>query len=362
MSDEIYVCSIAFTSDGFEILRKLDSNGNIINSFGSGGIGVTRLSSNGGSYLSVAKNGYLMGSSLMMASPDGKRTKEIYSGYGDLKFSSDGYIFNLNSGLSKNDTSKSWPHSEVLGFGIKGNVSLLGNSESIQLNSHNSVFVSSNKEYISLSDSSYIYKLKPDNGAFFNNFGKAGTQYITFPEGKNRLEAMGEIIDKYVYLSGKVDGTAAGSFALCKLDTNGNYVNSFGKNGRLLIPMEGTDASSNALLVNSKNEVFAAGYTTVAGQKQLAIIKLKDQPLSVEDLHVKETEVQIYPNPSKDVFYIKNPPEGASVNIYNSLGLKVLSKSLKAQQTVNLAEFSAGNYVMEIVSETYRKVFKIELQ
>ena len=357
--NNVYFISQIFSQDGIERLRKINDIGIIDKKFGNEGF--CYLGYNANTYLAKANNGYIMGSGGKMASPDCKKIKEVYGYTGDLSFSSDGYLYVASyDGVSKIDTSKSFGSSAVLSFGNNGRVQLPSYSNFLKLNLNSSIFVTGNK--LDIKDTSYLYKLKPSNGSFFNSFGKNGEKHILFSEGNNYITSLGNIVDKNIFLSAKLDGTGAGSFALCKLDTNGNFATSFGTNGRLLIPMGGTDASANALLVNSKNEVFAAGYTTINGQKQLAIIKLKDQPLSVEDLDLNETEVQVYPNPSKDVFYIKNAPEDAFVNVYNSLGLKVLSKNLKAQPTVNLAEFSSGNYLMEIVSETYRRVFKIELQ
>ena len=56
-----------------------------------------------------------------------------------------------------------------------------------------------------------------------------------------------------------------------------------------------------------------------------------------------EKEVNIYPNPAKDVIYVKGE-DIQYVEIYNSIGAKVVSKDVNSSDSIDIADFASGIY------------------
>jgi len=68
---------------------------------------------------------------------------------------------------------------------------------------------------------------------------------------------------------------------------------------------------------------------------------------SIED----DSNVAVYPNPANDVIYVKG--DGIQyVEIYNSIGLKVISKNVTDSESINIADFASGIYFVRIVDKT----------
>ena len=69
--------------------------------------------------------------------------------------------------------------------------------------------------------------------------------------------------------------------------------------------------------------------------------------------------VEVYPNPAKDVLTVKAENLN-SVVVYNSLGQRVFAQDVEANETtINMSDFEAGIYMVRIVAngnEVTRKV------
>lgn len=67
--------------------------------------------------------------------------------------------------------------------------------------------------------------------------------------------------------------------------------------------------------------------------------------------------IGIYPNPTKDILYFKIPNnENFKISVYNVLGKKIISRTLKYNDVLNVSNFSNGVYVLRF--EDYDKTFK----
>ena len=82
--------------------------------------------------------------------------------------------------------------------------------------------------------------------------------------------------------------------------------------------------------------------------------------LGVEEV-VVDKDIAIYPNPANDVIYVK----GEDVNyveIYNSIGSKVVSRKINDSESVNIADLASGIYFVRIINNegdvTTRKIVK----
>lgn len=69
--------------------------------------------------------------------------------------------------------------------------------------------------------------------------------------------------------------------------------------------------------------------------------------------------VIIYPNPVKNVLYVKNAEAGSDYHIYNSIGQSVIVGSINTGNTeINMSRLSSGMYVIIINREIVKKLFK----
>lgn len=90
-------------------------------------------------------------------------------------------------------------------------------------------------------------------------------------------------------------------------------------------------------------------------------VKVYHSPESVDE--AMSQGVEMYPNPTKDVFTVK-AENLSSVTVYNSIGQKVFAQDLNADEaTVNTSDFEAGIYMVRIVAngnEVTRKISVIK--
>ena len=69
----------------------------------------------------------------------------------------------------------------------------------------------------------------------------------------------------------------------------------------------------------------------------------------------------MYPNPAKDILTVK-AENLSSVVVYNSLGQKVFSQDVDANETtINMSDFEAGIYMVRIVADGNEVTRKISV-
>ena len=82
--------------------------------------------------------------------------------------------------------------------------------------------------------------------------------------------------------------------------------------------------------------------------------------LNVEDVTV-DTDVAIYPNPANDVIFVKGE-ELQYVEIYNTIGTKVVSMNLNDSESINIADLASGVYFVRVLDKqgniTTQKIVK----
>lgn len=112
-------------------------------------------------------------------------------------------------------------------------------------------------------------------------------------------------------------------------------------------------------LAISQDGTKIAGVGTNANNQVVAFyLQLPEEILSTHDAVKNKTNGSIYPNPVKDIIYIKGIDKIEKAEIYNMVGQKVISlNSVKDQ--VDVASLSRGNYILQIfvkgeVSQSYK--------
>ena len=196
-----------------------------------------------------------------------------------------------------------------------------------------------------------LRKLK-ENGQLDTSFGTSGV--VTFDKNNSRAE------DVVIHDDGKITvaGSSAGNKAtLYRFQSNGAIDTSFGTNGVLTFAHSGIRVFR---FNNEKSKYLGISFTidssNMASPKPLSWIgRYTDMTLSISD-ESYDNDVVIFPNPMKERLYIKTKAVVKYIKLYDTLGKTMLvSMNSKA---INTSGLSAGLYVLEVVFKNGQTVVK----
>ena len=106
----------------------------------------------------------------------------------------------------------------------------------------------------------------------------------------------------------------------------------------------------NTLTPISADEVYSFNVTPgIASSTSMLRFSLVfgDQTLSNDEF--EDTSFSIYPNPTKEVFYVSGITENASLEMFDLLGRKVFSQNqVSNQQSINISQLSSGVYFVKV--------------
>ena len=67
----------------------------------------------------------------------------------------------------------------------------------------------------------------------------------------------------------------------------------------------------------------------------------------VDELVSEEDAIAVYPNPAKDVVYLKGT-DIQYVEVYNTLGMQILARNINDSESIDIADFAKGMYFLRI--------------
>lgn len=73
-------------------------------------------------------------------------------------------------------------------------------------------------------------------------------------------------------------------------------------------------------------------------------------------------KIQIYPNPTKNILYIKSPNEIKNIEIFDVAGRKVMNTNVSSKQKetqVNLEKLNSGVYILKTYTSSGLETFKV---
>ncbi|MDW9381293.1 T9SS type A sorting domain-containing protein [Chryseobacterium sp. JV558] len=108
--------------------------------------------------------------------------------------------------------------------------------------------------------------------------------------------------------------------------------------------------------------IYIAFYSTTEDIWFIGIddFQISANSLSVSDAKADNSRASIYPNPVKDILYIKNKTKISEINIYDFNGKLVKKEMMSSENgTVNVSELSTGNYILKIKDKETEKGYKI---
>jgi len=63
-----------------------------------------------------------------------------------------------------------------------------------------------------------------------------------------------------------------------------------------------------------------------------------------------DSNMEVYPNPANDIIYVKGD-NIQYVEIYNTVGSRVISKNVIDSESINIADLTSGIYFVRIVDK-----------
>ena len=107
-------------------------------------------------------------------------------------------------------------------------------------------------------------------------------------------------------------------------------------------------------------KLVAANYIGSDTKIKLGYITVVPDCATLTSTAVTKTKMQVYPNPTKSMLYLKSPQNVLNIEIYDGTGRKVMeSKPNQKDTSINVERLSAGMYMMKTRTIDGEEVYKI---
>ena len=223
-----------------------------------------------------------------------------------------------------------------------------------------------------------------ENGTTDKGFGSNGIAKTDFTApGRNAsddyIKAFGIQADGKIIAAGYgvKSGTSDTYFTIARYLPNGNADSSFGfGNGKTITQVEPYEARANAVIVQPNGSILSGGYsikndgingsysyfTLVRYLKEKRIAKLAADKVSQtkNKIDIVQTSIILYPNPAKDVLFLKGlPATPVPYQLINDNGI-ILQSSVVSNARINVSALKAGIYYLKIRENKKTVVLKFE--
>jgi hypothetical protein len=205
------------------------------------------------------------------------------------------------------------------------------------------------------------YRDNPNDVYWVDTTTGAGNKFMeasTFVEPgatfqQNQLTFSGTVI------SNTLDTNYTAKFFIKALDPNNNYLDALNGTKTFVLPASGNftvTASATDLaagLIVQYGFVVTGANANPADEQALGSVVIGSASATSVNL-VQEGEITVYPNPANEILFISSANAIESYNVYNVLG--TLVQSGNNTNAINIADFKAGTYYLEVVQNGKRIV------
>jgi photosystem II stability/assembly factor-like uncharacterized protein len=122
-------------------------------------------------------------------------------------------------------------------------------------------------------------------------------------------------------------------------------------------------------VIVSELEIFSYGNKIRAATYGRGLWESDLYPLanSINKNSISNFDINVYPNPAKDIIYIKIFNEGQQrlqLSVYNSIGTKIYSKTIlnNKEISINTSNFAKGIYYIRLTSNSYTSINKVIIE
>ena len=160
-------------------------------------------------------------------------------------------------------------------FGLNGvqklNLEFNERPVGIQLTSDNKILIAGT-EFKSTTANFFVYRLN-SNGNVDNTFGTDGVKRVFITNGAwNYCHAMTLQPDGKILLAGEVKSFTGFSFALIRLEANGDYDTSFSGDGKTTNNIGSTDDGATAMALQADGKILLGGYSVTTNSKTALVL------------------------------------------------------------------------------------------
>jgi uncharacterized delta-60 repeat protein len=145
-------------------------------------------------------------------------------------------------------------------------------------------------------------------------------------------------------------------FAMSRLNADGSVDSTFGINGCVHTPIQGTHDVANAVRVRDDGKILLAGCSHFPGSSNcdFAVARYYGGTAGISENEVLP-EFSIYPNPAKDKIFVEIAnsvfSETSSLSLYTINGDLLYSHPLKVKRyELSVRVFPEGTYIIKITS------------
>lgn len=231
-------------------------------------------------------------------------------------------------------------------------------SSSITMNEFGEIYaVGATKDYMELDYDLSLLKFEA-NGELNTEFGNNGMIITDFSGGNDFGYNVLLYDNNTPLLTGFATKNQDSDFLLMKYIQDGSLDNSFGENGIVL-----TNINENSGEISKASVMIGNTHIIIAGTSDynIALAKYKINPrLEVDDISIN-SKIQIAPNPTSNSFVI-NGLNGVQnqVQIIDLTGKMVQEfNSVQNNQTLNLGSIPKGTYILKIQSGNFTESKKL---
>ncbi len=103
---------------------------------------------------------------------------------------------------------------------------------------------------------------------------------------------------------------------------------------------------------------FESGNIVLSGGGGFFLVNLNENLSIAENSKVDTNQINIYPNPAKDILQLQSNVPIGEVIIYNLLGEKVHNQHIDTKGTINVEKLARGIYIVKTKTATHRIILK----
>lgn len=320
---KIVLCGTASSSSlGF---ARLLADGQVDAAFGTSGFSVFHLASYGG----VANSVVLLADGKMLAggynSFSGPRGYDFFvarfqnNGAPDSSFGTNGIVY---TDLSQSD--------------FYGYIALQADGKIVQTGKTGGLF-----------SSDMVVLRYHENGSLDTSFNTTGYRVIDFYGNSDAAFAIRDQSDGKIVIAGSAVSSGPRMMSLARINANGIPDSSFGENGLVSCHFNEEATDLRKFVFWSDDKIIAVGSYTDGGADKFCIAKIKPQSAAfVSMVNEPESGLLVYPNPARDVVYIKSVFRVSSIEVRDAMGRLV--KRVSGSDRVYLSGWQGGVYSLGV--------------
>lgn len=191
-----------------------------------------------------------------------------------------------------------------------------------------------------------IARLNAD-GSIDNTYGNNGFSKFRWTDnGENYLNDMVFQNDGKLLISGRNSDSSGDYFSIARLNTDGQLDTTFGNEGKISGNVDLTAYTATSIAVQPDGKIVIAGNTAdFTNPTKYFVARFLNETMAISD--VDSSEIKIYPNPVNGLLNL-DLKGNAVVEIYTMTGQKITTLNIQNKGQIDVSSFANGVYMLKI--------------